>query len=128
MNFIDLFIFAFAAYRIQHLIVFDKVFEPIRNYFVKRKFMTGEYGPGLYYFLQGGPIRRLIGQILNCFWCSGVWVAAAVVILYALYPPILGVYLILCVAGITSLVETWWAKTFGITEMMPGKKEDNASL
>lgn len=113
-----------SAYRITHLVVFDKVFEPIRNLFVRRHYLAHEYGGFHVFFeLQGGKVRRFIGQIMNCFWCAGVWVSAVVVALYVFGPTwITWVYIALAAAGVIGIIETWWTRAVGYPEMQPFDK------
>jgi hypothetical protein len=114
MTFLTLIILSLACYRLTHLIVFDLIFAPIRNLFVKRDFST------MSFYLQGGPIRRFIGSIVNCFWCTGLWISFILTIAY-FQTFNLSVFLqALAVAAIASLIETAWMKSVGFPEMRPG--------
>ncbi len=84
---IDLLILALAAFRLTHLIVFDKIMEPLRRPFVGRRFF---------------------GTLVTCYWCAGVWVAGILVGGMALWPAVVRwVVIILAVAGAQALIE-WW--------------------
>lgn len=117
-------ILALATYRLTHLIVYDKVFDPVRRLFVVR--FMGEFNgkPHLCYSLQGGHVRRFIGSIMVCHWCSGIWVSAAVVGIHRLVPETTDtLFLILAIASVQSLLESGWSKSVGLPpEMVP--KED----
>lgn len=117
-------ILSLAVYRITHLIVFDKIFDPIRNIFVTRNFKA----PIPTYTLQGGIVRRIIGKIMNCYWCSGIWVAAVIVFGFYGFTDIkTSLLLTFALAAIQSLIETAWAKEVGFPEMeeAPAVTEDN---
>lgn len=124
MTFLHLIILSLAAFRLTHLIVYDKIFEPIRNMFVKRDFSGMRIGNYPIYELQGGRIRRTIGTIMNCHWCAGLWVSAVMV--YGFYSVTefndipMFFYMILAVSAIVSLLETVWQKVVRFPEMMEG--------
>lgn len=116
-----------ASYRLTHLLVFDTIFIPIRSLFVLRFFemdySTREYKS--FFQLRGGRIRHFIGKILLCFWCCGVWSAAAITLLYAWQPDITiwGMY-ILAIAAVQSLLEQAWTKVVGYPEAAPKDGKD----
>lgn len=77
---------ALASYRLTHLLVFDSITEPIRQWFEERGWL---------------------GDLIGCYWCCGVWVSGALVGLLMLWPvPARVIILILAVAGGQSLIET----------------------
>lgn len=113
-----------ASYRLTHLVVFDKIFEPVRNLFVRRYYSISTEGLRIRYELQGGPVRGFIGMIMNCFWCAGIWVSFGVAALYQWDPD--GMYWLLvalAAAGVVGILETWWAKMVGYPEMEPLERE-----
>lgn len=116
---LDFIILSLAAYRITHLLVFDKVFEPIRSLFVTREFS----GPlRATYTLQGGRMRRFIGKALICHWCTGIWASAAIVAgVWMSYGVVMWVCLALAAATFLSLIETAWMKFVGYPELVERK-------
>lgn len=112
---------ALATYRITHLVVFDQIFVPIRNLFVRRRYRQVAGQPVIFYDLQGGRLRQFIGKIMNCPWCASVWIGALLTALYVYGPRgVTWVYVFLAAAAITGLAETWWTKTVGFpAEMVP---------
>ena len=66
----DLFIVAFATFRLIRLLVYDYIMKYIRDYF--EQFQTG---PG-----------RTVADLLSCPWCTGVWMALLVAFFYFLTP------------------------------------------
>jgi hypothetical protein len=127
MTSLTLIVIAFAVYRATHLIVFDRIVDPVRNLFVKRFPQKTEHGWMMRYTLQGGPIRRFIGKIVNCPMCTGLWVSIAFVILIKVFPNTYVWYgfIILAVAGIASLLGIITMKLMGITEMMEVKNNES---
>lgn len=112
----DFIIICLAAYRLTHLLVFDKIFEPVRNLFVTREFN----GPlrAVTYTLHGGRLRRFIGKMLNCHWCAGIWVSFGLVLACrAAYDVTIWICLALAAAAFLSLIETAWTKAVGMPEM-----------
>lgn len=113
------FLIALATYRITHLVVFDRIFMPIRNLFVRREFRSYDGESYIRYTLPGGRLRRLVGKVLNCPWCASVWIAGGLTALYVYGPAwMTWVYVFLAAAAITGLLETWWTKTVGFPAEM----------
>jgi hypothetical protein len=111
MNIPTFIILALAVYRITHLIVFDKIFEPIRKHFVTRGFD----GQNITYTLQGGFVRRYIGKIINCYWCTGIWASAGFV--YGLHANSKVTTFIACIfalAAFAAITETFLLKSVGM--------------
>lgn len=93
LNGMDLLILVLASYRLTHLLVFDKIAEPIRNRI---------------------PGHGYLAYLVRCYWCAGVWISAILVALVALAPPVgRWTVLIFAVAGGQAALETvlhQWAK------------------
>ncbi len=103
---LDVLLMVLASYRLTHFLVFDKLAEPIRQYF----FVTV---PGAGHDEETVPrrsgVRRFIGRGLSCFWCTGVWISAFVLGVFTLAPSwfaygLIGVF---AIAGGQSLLEKW---------------------
>jgi hypothetical protein len=105
---LNLFILSLASFRLTRLIVFDKITEFIRNPFfdeVKEENSDGEIE--LYYMPKKDGMKRFFGELLSCYWCTGIWAAAGIVALYYFLPVFSApVILLLAVAGLASLLET----------------------
>jgi hypothetical protein len=108
---LDFIILTLAAYRLTHLIVFDRIFEPIRRLFVVRYFGEGHY------ILQGGAVRSFIGRLILCHWCTGVWVSVALVAGWMTLSLMYWICLALAVSAVLSLIETVWEKAVGVPEL-----------
>jgi len=97
LTFLDLTLLAFAAFRVVHLLTFDKIFEMVRAAFMDRdgaRLKTAERG-----------WRRLVCEFMQCIWCTGMWSGLIVATIY-----FLGVWgrfavIVLAIAGIGSLLQ-----------------------
>lgn len=83
-----------AAFRLLHLITYDKVLAFVRNYFDRRGKQEGA---------NGG--FRYVDSFLECLWCTGVWSGLIVLTVYCL--GIWGQFLVvvLAVSGVASLLQ-----------------------
>jgi hypothetical protein len=108
ITFLNLFILAFASFRLTRLIVFDKITEFFREPFFDELEEVNEEGViEVYYLPKKTGIKKFIGELLSCYWCTGIWASAFIVVVYYLCPsystPII---LIFAVAGIASIFES----------------------
>ena len=105
---LQLFIFAFAAFRLTRLIVFDKITAFIRRPFHREVEETDQDGAiEIYIEMKGTGLRAWIGELLSCYWCTGVWSALVLYGAWIYWPqgaePIIA---ILAIAGIAGVIET----------------------
>ncbi|MCM3690188.1 DUF1360 domain-containing protein [Neobacillus niacini] len=96
-----------ACFRLTRLIVFDKITEFLRQPFFDEIAEENEDGTvEVYYLPKSTPIKKFIGELLSCYWCTGVWISAGVVTGYfflpALFVPII---LVFAVAGMAAFLE-----------------------
>ena len=94
----DIIIMILATWRIVHLISFDKIFGFARSVFMNVLEDGTEAKP------EKG-FRRAIAELIECLWCTGVWVALSVLVLYIVTP--LGRFgaLILAIAALGSFMQ-----------------------
>lgn len=103
-------IIGLASFRLTRLIVFDKITEFIRAPF----FDEMVDGDEVYLVVKPTGIRRWVGELLNCYWCTGVWVSSALLIGYFYFPSLLiPIILIFAIAAIASITETLISKWLG---------------
>jgi hypothetical protein len=108
---IDLFnfiILGLACFRLTRLIVFDKITEFLRQPFFDEVEEENEDGTVEVYFLpKKTPIKKFIGELLSCYWCTGVWISALVVAGYLLLPMLfVPIILIFAIAGLAAILES----------------------
>ncbi|MBR2568195.1 MAG: DUF1360 domain-containing protein [Paenibacillus sp.] len=99
-----------AAYRLTRLIVFDDITSFIRKPFIEEKFELNDKGMLVAVIEQkGGAFHRFMGKLLSCYWCTGVWASAAVVLLYLVVPDVVSTPLIwiLAIAGAAGILESF---------------------
>ncbi|GGF15280.1 sporulation protein YjcA [Halobacillus andaensis] len=95
---LELFLIIFATFRVTKLIVQDVIFEPLRAPF----FTIVQEGTEEWLEPKG-----VIGELVSCQWCVGVWASLFVIFLH-LYVPYSELFiLILAVAGIQSIIYEW---------------------
>lgn len=101
-------IISLASFRLTRLIVFDKITEFIRSPFFDEMSETDEAGEeSIYLVPKSKGIRKWIGELLSCYWCTGVWASTFLVLLHYFYPEVgEPLIVIMAVAGIASILET----------------------
>jgi hypothetical protein len=97
LAFFDLTILGLATLRIIRLITFDKIFGFIRQWFLDEKDGT--------WHKPAGGFRRLMAELIECIWCTGLWAALAVTVLYLLFPLGRFFVLVLAVAALGTLLQ-----------------------
>jgi hypothetical protein len=108
ITFLNLLILGLASFRLTRLIVFDKITEWIRTpFFDEMEEENEDGGIEVYYVPKKTGVKKFLGELLSCYWCTGIWASVIVVVSYYLFPvystPII---VILAVAGLASFFET----------------------
>ena len=106
------FLIGLASFRLTRLFVYDKITEFIRNPFLREITEIDESGQEIIYTVpEEKGIRRFMGELLSCHWCTGVWVSAFLVCFYLLYPSVAFVFiLIFSISALGSGIETYIQK------------------
>lgn len=97
LGFLDLALLGLAAFRVIHLLTYDKIFEMVRAAFMDRR------GGRLKAAERGW--RRLVCEFLQCIWCTGMWSALIVVTIYFLGTFGRFAVILLAVAGLGTLLQ-----------------------
>ncbi|GAF66854.1 hypothetical protein BTS2_3759 [Bacillus sp. TS-2] len=107
LDWLEIIILALATFRFTHLLVFDKITNFIRKPFQHIKEERMENGEVVEYVsVKGTGIRKFIGEILSCYWCTGIWMACVLFFLYSWLPVIMGpILIIFAIAGIAAFLE-----------------------
>ncbi|MCG1020154.1 DUF1360 domain-containing protein [Sutcliffiella horikoshii] len=104
-----------ASFRLTRLVVLDKITTIIRKPFVEEIEEENENGEmEAYIIIKGKGIRKWIGELLSCYWCTGVWVTTGLFLLITFYP----------FAGKSALIIFAAAGVAGIMESIVGKLID----
>ena len=105
---LDFILLSLASFRLTRLIVFDKITAFIRKPFFEETEEQNENGTWETYIVpkQSG-IKGWIGKLLNCYWCTGMWMATLLVACSYLWPFWSHlVIVILAVAGLAAIIES----------------------
>lgn len=94
LRFFDLVVVALAAFRILHLVTYDKILAPVRDYFDTK----GKQEPS-------GGIHRYIDGFLECLWCTGMWSGLIAVALFSAGSVGEFIVFVFAVAGVASLLQ-----------------------
>lgn len=110
ISFEQFFILSLASFRLTRLMVFDKITEFIRSPFFDEVIEEDE----VYLVPKSKGIRKWIGELLSCYWCTGIW-ASLVLLLGYIFLPIVSfpIILLLAVAGLGGIIETVVGKWLG---------------
>lgn len=110
-----LLVLGLAAFRLTRLIVFDKIMEPFRRPFFSEIEEKDEQGKvEIYLIPKEKGIRRWIGELLSCYWCTGFWVSLGLTFLYLTHSTVGDIFiLIFAVATVGSLIEVIVSKILG---------------
>lgn len=105
---LELIIMGLAVFRLTHLIVFDKITEFIRSPFFNEITEADENGlEEVYLVPKEGGVRGFIGELLSCYWCTGMWMAFFCYAGFIFYPAVFQPFLaIMAVAGIGAILES----------------------
>lgn len=102
------FVFLFlASFRLTRLIVYDKITSFIRRPF--HEIIKEEQADGTiqqFLRIKGTGLRAWIGELLSCYWCTGMWCAAFFYFGYIYWPietePLI---IIFAIAGCAAIIE-----------------------
>ena len=60
-----------------------------------------------YMKIKGTGIRKFIGELLNCYWCTGIWISAFLLLGYTCIPKVVEPMIMLfAIAGFAAIIET----------------------
>lgn len=108
MTVFEFILLCLASFRLTRLLVFDKITEFIRRPF--HEAIEEELSDGTveeYIQLKGTGLRRWIGELLSCYWCTGIWSTAFLYLLYEFYSPLSEpLIVIFAIAGLAAIIET----------------------
>ncbi|MCS0672547.1 DUF1360 domain-containing protein [Cytobacillus firmus] len=104
----ELLIFALASFRLTRLIVFDKITEFLRKPFLEEVEEKDENGEiEVYWVVKEGRVRGFFGELLSCYWCTGVWSTLFLYVSYYFYASLAApVLMIFAVAGLAAIIES----------------------
>ncbi|MRX71919.1 DUF1360 domain-containing protein [Bacillus lacus] len=106
-SFLTLLMLSLASFRLTRLLVYDKITGWLRKPFHEESIEVNDAGEEVTYLtIKGKGIQAFFGELLSCFWCTGVWCTAFLYICYSVYPvwgePLAA---ILAIAGLAGILE-----------------------
>ncbi len=107
ISWLEFVILSLASFRLTRLIVFDKITEFLRAPFFEEEIEVGPDGEEeIYYVPKKGLITNFLGELLSCYWCTGIWVTLILCLFYLMWPVLATPFiLVLAVAGCAALIE-----------------------
>lgn len=101
-------LFSLAVFRVTRLIVYDQITEFIRLPFMMEYEEINEEGEKEVYLIpRPSGLRGWIGQLLSCYWCTGIWATMILFFLYVKYPAVtVPIVIVLASAGLAAIIET----------------------
>lgn len=107
-NWLLFFIFSCAVFRLTRLIVYDQITSFLRAPFIEELHITEPDGTiSTYTKIKGTGLQKWIGELLSCYWCTGVWISAFLLGCYYWVPRVTEPIIILfAIAGVAAIIET----------------------
>ncbi|WP_047982217.1 DUF1360 domain-containing protein [Ornithinibacillus contaminans] len=104
---LDFTLLVLATFRLTRLLVFDKITGFIRKPFHHEIEEIDSDGMTTTYIeIRGNGLRYWIGELLSCYWCSGIWCAAFLIGLAYVWPIGSEVLIaLLAIAGVAGICE-----------------------
>jgi hypothetical protein len=101
-------IFCLASFRLTRLIVFDNITSFLRKPFHEEVTETDESGStSTYIIVKGTGSRKWFGELISCYWCTGIWTSSLLYGSWLVWPTILEpLLIILAIAGSAAIIET----------------------
>lgn len=110
MDAFHFFLLCIASFRLTRLLVYDRITSFLRAPFHDEFEQDGE----TYIAIKGTGIRKWIGELLSCHWCTGIWCAALLYVgtVYAptMFMPLVSILAIAGVASVIEMIVQKWSK------------------
>ncbi|WP_102347297.1 DUF1360 domain-containing protein [Bacillus sp. Marseille-P3661] len=106
-NILDFILLFLATFRLTRLLVYDKITNFIRRPFHNEYEETLEDGTvETFIEIKGTGLRKFIGELLSCYWCTGLWCAIVLYACYLFVPFYINpIIIVLAIAGCAALLE-----------------------
>ncbi|WP_175988471.1 DUF1360 domain-containing protein [Bacillus sp. Marseille-Q1617] len=105
-TFVQLATLGFAIFRLTHLIVFDKITEFLRSPFFDEIVEEENGVEDIYLIPKKEGFKGFAGQLLSCYWCTGIWASMFLYGGYVWFPSFFApIITLLAVAGVAAVIE-----------------------
>jgi hypothetical protein len=107
IGWIDFILLFIASFRLTRLLVYDKITAFIRRPFHREAEEVLPDGSTLSYIeIKGTGLQKWIGELLSCYWCTGIWCSGFLFLIYEyMYELSEPLILILAIAGCAAIIE-----------------------
>lgn len=107
-SFLEIVLLMMGSFRLTRLICFDKITSFLRNPFLEEVVIEEDGNVQTYWKLKGTKgVRKFFGELLSCYWCTGVWCAIFLTLGTYYYGYLFEPFVvILAIAGGGSIIET----------------------
>ncbi|MBS4177384.1 DUF1360 domain-containing protein [Lederbergia citrea] len=108
ITWLKFFLISIATFRLTRLIVYDQITAFMRAPFMMDYEEINENGEKeVFIVARDSGLRGWIGELLSCYWCTGIWVATGLFFLQLKYPAVAEpIIVILALAGTAAIIET----------------------
>ncbi|MBO0994553.1 DUF1360 domain-containing protein [Bacillus sp. SD088] len=108
INWFTFILLSLAVFRLTRLLVYDQITEFIRRPFMQEYEALDENGElEIYLIPKEKGLRGWIGQLISCYWCTGIWISIFIFLICWFYPVVAEPFVyILSIAGLAAIIET----------------------
>ncbi|WP_062104413.1 DUF1360 domain-containing protein [Bacillus niameyensis] len=108
MNWFSFILLSLAVFRLTRLIVYDQITSFLRSPFMEEVEETNEEGLSEVFLIpRAHGFRGWIGQLISCYWCTGIWASIFLLALKWTVPNVGDpLILLFAVAGLAAIFET----------------------
>lgn len=115
LTWFEIFLLVFASFRLTRLFVYDQITRKIRALFLEEVEEVLPDGSKQWYVKpREGIVRSFFGNLLSCYWCTGIWSTIFLFIGFVFFPHIfIWIIVILAIAGLAAVIEVIVQKLLG---------------
>ncbi|MCM3595186.1 DUF1360 domain-containing protein [Metabacillus idriensis] len=108
IGWIDFILLFLASFRLTRLLVYDRITAFIRRPFHREAEEVLPDGSKLSYIeIKGTGLQKWIGELLSCYWCTGIWTSAFLYFIFIyMTDQAAPLILILAIAGCAAILES----------------------
>lgn len=109
LSLLNVVLLGLAVFRLTRLLVYDQITTFLRAPFSDEIEEVNENGETEIFIVpKSAGIRGWIGELIHCYWCTGVWVSIGLYFLYIFFPMIaIPIIYISAIAAIAAIIETF---------------------
>lgn len=102
----DFFILALATFRLIRMVSYDAIFRFVHEMFMRKVVTEDSSGVRtISYTEEPRGLKRAIGTLLGCLWCTGVWISLFATFVYFAFPESWVVFFALAIAGLAGFFQ-----------------------